>query len=201
MEATWRQCARPLLVLYAREPIQFKVPACAKAPHRGLGGRSTVGHGALDAVIGVRIPASQPDFARLRRASSGQASPCHFRAWAGQASLHWRSLSRRSSWTIHASEGGPPRFPQTSLGFAELRLGRRVPVISELGWGRRVSTGEVCPAVARGASEGGLPITTISHDIDRLRSASPSFVWAGESLSFPSLGGAGESPLAKSVPP
>ena len=25
-----------------------------------LGGRSTVGHGALDAVIGVRIPASQP---------------------------------------------------------------------------------------------------------------------------------------------
>src|SRR5262245_20187030 len=39
-----------------------------------LGGRSTVGHVALDHVIGVRIPASQPDFARLRRASSGPAS-------------------------------------------------------------------------------------------------------------------------------
>src|SRR5678816_4214756 len=32
---------------------------------RSLGGRSTVGHGALDAVIGVRIPASQP-FASVR---------------------------------------------------------------------------------------------------------------------------------------
>ena len=29
-----------------------------------LGRRSTVGHRALDAVIGVRIPTSQPDFAR-----------------------------------------------------------------------------------------------------------------------------------------
>ena len=34
-----------------------------------LGGRSTVGHHALDVVIGVRIPASQPDFARAFGAS------------------------------------------------------------------------------------------------------------------------------------
>ena len=39
-----------------------------------LGGRSTVGHHALDAVIGVRIPASQPAFARLRRASARSAA-------------------------------------------------------------------------------------------------------------------------------
>jgi hypothetical protein len=39
-------------------------------PPSVLGGRSTVGHGALDAVIGVRIPASQPAFARLRRATA-----------------------------------------------------------------------------------------------------------------------------------
>jgi hypothetical protein len=32
-----------------------------------LGGRSTVGHVALDHGIGVRIPASQPDFARASR--------------------------------------------------------------------------------------------------------------------------------------
>ena len=32
-----------------------------------LGGRSTVGHVALDHVIGVRIPASQPAFARASR--------------------------------------------------------------------------------------------------------------------------------------
>jgi hypothetical protein len=37
---------------------KLKVPACQVRPL--LGGRSTVGHRALDAVIGVRIPASQP---------------------------------------------------------------------------------------------------------------------------------------------
>ena len=45
-----------------------------------LGGRSTVGHGALDAVIGVRIPASQPAFARLRRASARSARTARRRA-------------------------------------------------------------------------------------------------------------------------
>ena len=40
------------------------------APCRGLGGRPTVGRMPLEHVIGVRIPASQPAFARLRRASA-----------------------------------------------------------------------------------------------------------------------------------
>src|SRR6187455_29201 len=62
---------RPNLVLRAGPPLQSEVPAPPERARRTLGGRSTVGHGALDAVIGVRIPASQPAFARLQRASAG----------------------------------------------------------------------------------------------------------------------------------
>ena len=61
---------------------------------RSLGGRSTVGHGALDAVIGVRIPASQPDFAR----PSGElrlGRPLRGRRTRSERSVR-RSLSRRS---------------------------------------------------------------------------------------------------------
>ena len=47
------------------ESGKLKVPARKVRPL--LGGRSTVGHVALDHVIGVRIPASQPDFARASR--------------------------------------------------------------------------------------------------------------------------------------
>jgi hypothetical protein len=71
---------------------KLEVPACQVRPL--LGGRSTVGHRALDAVIGVRIPASQPlqslrsfvaarqvfrrTATRLRRVASGHESlpPC-----------------------------------------------------------------------------------------------------------------------------
>jgi hypothetical protein len=49
-----------------------------------LGGRPTVGRMPLEHVIGVRIPASQPSFARLRRATARQASHCR------------RRMSRRS---------------------------------------------------------------------------------------------------------
>src|SRR5688500_15093953 len=47
------------------QPVESEVPAPADAPI--LGGRSTVGHRALDAVIGVRIPASQPASAHASR--------------------------------------------------------------------------------------------------------------------------------------
>ena len=70
--------------------IESSVP-CG-APRPVLGGRPTVGRMPLEHVIGVRIPASQPDFARLRRASSGQAS------------LRTRSLSRRSSRMIRRAK-------------------------------------------------------------------------------------------------
>ena len=76
-----------------------------------LGGRSTVGHVALDHVIGVRIPASQPDFARLRRASSRQASPRQARSPASlEASLLTRSLSPKR----RSREGGDPSEPLAS---------------------------------------------------------------------------------------
>jgi hypothetical protein len=43
------------------EPVARMRSSCPRRSSRLiLGGRSTVGHGALDAVIGVRIPASQP---------------------------------------------------------------------------------------------------------------------------------------------
>jgi hypothetical protein len=58
----------------ATEPADRMGSSCSRE-RSGLilGGRSTVGHVALDHVIGVRIPASQPAFARLRRASARSA--------------------------------------------------------------------------------------------------------------------------------
>ena len=50
---------RRRLAWSASQPIQLEFPA-SRSSRPVLGGRSTVGHGALDAVIGVRIPASQP---------------------------------------------------------------------------------------------------------------------------------------------
>ena len=53
-----RRCAAPCRFHVRPDTIGGSCPAeiCGLI----LGGRSTVGHGALDAVIGVRIPASQP---------------------------------------------------------------------------------------------------------------------------------------------
>ena len=53
-------CARPLLLCTIRGSRSLQRGAQSQAPQRLLGGRSTVGHVALDHVIGVRIPASQP---------------------------------------------------------------------------------------------------------------------------------------------
>ena len=76
-----------------------------------LGGRSTVGHGALDAVIGVQIPASQPAFARLRRASA-RLTPCLRRSRTIQASQEAeRRLSRRSREVAEAAHGRSAKAP------------------------------------------------------------------------------------------
>ena len=63
---------------------KLEVPACQVRSL--LGGRSTVGHRALDAVIGVRIPASQPlqslrSFVAARPRSSGARRP----AWGASS--------------------------------------------------------------------------------------------------------------------
>ena len=83
---------------------------------RLLGGRSTVGLRALDADIGVRIPASQPDFARLRRASSGPASPALSPASLRQA----KSVPPKRAQAAKADPSGS-RFPHCAIspGFAE----------------------------------------------------------------------------------
>ena len=58
----------------AGRSLQLEVPAFTKVATI-LGGRSTVGHGALDAVIGVRIPASQPNPTRNAKSLHGNALP------------------------------------------------------------------------------------------------------------------------------
>ncbi len=76
------------------------------------------------------VPDTQPDFARLRRASSRPASP------AGQRVPHAKSVSPKR----RSREGGPPSrrayyfertLIQTSLAFGELRLGRLRRPVSE----------------------------------------------------------------------
>jgi hypothetical protein len=102
-----RQCrGRSCSCLCAGRSGRLEVPACQVRPL--LGGRSTVGHRALDAVIGVRIPASQPDFARasrelrlgrLRRPRRKRAAP-HAKAVSPKRRQSQRQLRRRR-------EGGP----------------------------------------------------------------------------------------------
>ena len=67
-EGHWRQLAGPLAVT-------AKFVGFSRRRGHPLGRRSTVGHRALDAVIGVRIPTSQPASARLRRATARPARP------------------------------------------------------------------------------------------------------------------------------
>ena len=62
----WRVTARADVAPGRFFFVQLTVPALVVLRVLVLGGRSTVGHGALDAVIGVRIPASQP-FASVHR--------------------------------------------------------------------------------------------------------------------------------------
>ncbi len=73
--------------------VQSEVPARAKVLHLALGGRSTVGHGALDAVIGVRIPASQP--LRSNKTSLVAARP---------AFRHIATRFARCEWARHSAE-------------------------------------------------------------------------------------------------
>ncbi len=78
-----------------------------------LGGRSTVGHRALDAVIGVRIPASQPasdhPSGELRLGRLLSASPV-------RTDRHAEAVSTKLA-TDRASEVGPPDVPtRTNYG-------------------------------------------------------------------------------------
>jgi hypothetical protein len=88
-----------------------------------LGGRSTVGHGALDAVIGVRIPASQPDSFGLRPHSPAvrpiqahRDSPSAHREWARIPASQPSSGSRR-------------QFPPLALVFRILPTVSATPVV------------------------------------------------------------------------
>jgi hypothetical protein len=93
------------------EPLQSEVPASPARARNVLGGRSTVGHGALDAVIGVRIPASQPAFARLERAraSARPAKPAQFTS---------ETLWARGCLAVaRAASGGGPPLPSTHFAF------------------------------------------------------------------------------------
>ena len=71
----------------------------AASARQVLGGRSTVGHGALDAVIGVRIPASQPIFRNIP--SSSTAASCGVR---------FSLLRTCASRTRAHVSSQPPRF-------------------------------------------------------------------------------------------
>ena len=134
---------RPAASCLYGEPIQSKVPASHNS--RPNTGRSFNGRTRRS---GRRYRGSNPclpaSLARLRRASSGQASPppppppplFFLKKKKKKKKIHWRSLSRRSSRSERRRTTYSDNFTrhrQTSLGFAELRLGRRVPVISGFG--------------------------------------------------------------------
>ena len=127
----------------------------------------------LNHVIGVRIPASQPDFARLRRASSRQArgasapTICLPRARVLQAKSVSTLLAERAKSDVQQ------RFePPTSLAFSYVEAGKSLLGFAELRPGRQEGrqpqpsaspsegrTGEGCLDAARGASEVGRPTT------------------------------------------
>ena len=116
-------CRRPTegarLVLRAGQPIQSEVPAPPERARRTLGGRSTVGHGALDAVIGVRIPASQPAFARLEVSElrlAGKAGQ-FTTSLCTQGCLASTQLRRRTSTALSLAREIPLHFLVFDRGF------------------------------------------------------------------------------------
>ena len=114
-------------------------------------------HRSLDHVIGGRIPASQPAFARLRRASARSAlradvSRSESRTREGcLAEAAWRAKADLPRFHRHVSR----KFFSTALrAFGELRLGQRfAPTYHEASHGH----GEGCLAEARVAGGGGPP--------------------------------------------
>ena len=93
-----------------RAAIISGCPACTFV----LGGRSTVGHAALDRGIGVRIPASQPNFAKAK-----------FDWGAGIQALRGSRRSRRES--PHFGDGSRrlPRYSTANADIQALRGSRR----------------------------------------------------------------------------
>ena len=96
----------------AEEPAGRIRDSCFCGTRQILGGRSTVGHGALDAVIGVRIPASQPAPSELVARHGLRSHPNSPRS----------STSSRPRLVGNESESLPPGQPPLACG--ELRLGR-----------------------------------------------------------------------------
>ena len=91
---------------------------------RLLGRRSTVGHRALDAVIGVRIPTSQPDFAR----PSGELRLGRpLAADEPERAPNTRSLSRRSLRDAQAKADLSFRAPHSIRRAQHLRTSRSIP--------------------------------------------------------------------------
>ena len=85
----------------------------------------------LDQPVAEIVQCGEPAFARLRRASARLASQSPF-----QGELRFNRRASASEGCLAEAPKGRRRTPSGEpLGFAELRLGRRVPVISELGRG------------------------------------------------------------------
>jgi hypothetical protein len=85
-----------------------------------LGGRSTVGHGALDAVIGVRIPASQPAFAH----ACPKTYVSYGSAGSGEGCLAEAAQPRRRTTRLPSLTAPQRRTQHTAAEAGEPRLGR-----------------------------------------------------------------------------